>query len=270
MLGIHQAFTGLQDLIVDANAIEADTFQFFIRNNRNLRMRKFQSAEFDYFNHLLMSSNINTYVLHASYSVNPASDDEAKREHAVNMIKEDMQVLRHLGGKVKYVMHPGSAVNALRTDAFFNLADTVKRVLEYVPMNVSICLEYMAGQGTQLLSAPNEIKAIHSILRNYPQVQYCIDTAHVWTSGYDLTGTMNLLARYVGTDRIGVMHINNSATMLGSLVDRHASINAGQIPRQELLEFTKEQMKVLPNVPFILETPEASLLDDYKCLKQFC
>lgn len=270
MLGIHQSFTGLQDLIVDANEIGADTFQFFIRNNRNLKMRKFQNVEFDYFNHLLMQSDIDTYVLHASYSINPASDEDAKRANAVNMIKEDMRVLSHLGGKVKYVLHPGSAVGALRTTAFFNLVDTINQIIKYVPLNVSICLEYMAGQGTQLICTPNEVKAIHSMLRNYPQVQYCFDTAHVYESGYDLDTAMGLLELEVGLSRIGVMHINNSATVKGSHVDRHAPINNGKIPSAELVDFTRKYTRMLPDVPFILETPADSLIDDYKYLKQFC
>ena len=44
----------------------------------------------------------------------------------------------------------------------------------------------------------------------------------------------------------------------------------GKIPSEELVDFTRKYMRMLPDVPFILETPADSLIDDYKYLKQFC
>ena len=64
------------------------------------------------------------------------------------------------------------------------------------------------------------------------------------------------------------MHINNSATVKGSHVDRHAPINSGKIPSEELVDFTRKYTRMLPDVPFILETPADSLIDDYKHLKK--
>ena len=99
-------------------------------------------------------------MLHASYAMNPASIDEDKRQNAVRIIKEDLSVLASMNGNKKYVIHPGSATDCYRTEALMQLVKTMYDVFPFVPKNTTICLEFMAGQGTQLLSSLMEIKAL--------------------------------------------------------------------------------------------------------------
>jgi deoxyribonuclease-4 len=86
----------------------------------------------------------------------------------------------------------------------------------------------------------------------------CLDTAHVFAAGYDLVndydGVWHRFADLIGYDRLGVLHLNDSAIPLGGKKDRHALIGEGQIgdePFQRIMTDPK-----LRGVPKILETPK--------------
>ena len=119
MLGIHQTFDGIQGLIFDALSLGADTFQFFVRNNRNLKMRQFHVMDFKYFNEALENSGITTYVLHASYAMNPASIDEDKRQNAARIIKEDLSVLAGMNGNTSIIDTVSTYWNKYQTKLFW-------------------------------------------------------------------------------------------------------------------------------------------------------
>lgn len=267
MLGIHQAFDGIQGLIFDAVSIGADTFQFFVRNNRNLKMRQFHDMEFKYFNEALENFNITTYVLHAAYAINPASIDEEKRQNAVRVIKEDMSVLARMNGIQKYVLHPGFATDCYRTEALMQLVKTMNDVIPFVPKNATICLEFMAGQGTQLLSSVMEIKALRAMFEPTAPLQICVDTCHIFGAGFPPEKTIAEFEDVTGFS-IGVIHLNNSAKPFGSHVDRHAGIydSEGKINVREL-EHIYDMYKNDKNIPIILETPEDYLESDFKILR---
>ena len=268
MLGIHQAFDGIQGLIFDALSLGADTFQFFVRNNRNLKMRQFHVMDFKYFNEALENSGITTYVLHASYAMNPASIDEEKRQNAVRVIKEDLSVLASMNGNKKYVLHPGSATDCYRTEALMQLVKTMYDVFPFVPKNTTICLEFMAGQGTQLLSSLMEIKALRTMFEPVEPLQICVDTCHMFGAGFPPEKTIAELENVTGFS-IGVIHLNNSAKPFGSNVDRHAGIydSTGKINVREL-EHIYDMYKSDKNIPIILETPEDYLESDFKILRE--
>ena len=69
---------------------------------------------------------------------------------------------------------------------------------------------------------------------DHPRVGVCLDTCHLFASGYDLdlerTGTRapsRTSTRIVGFDRLKVFHLNDSKKPLGSRVDRHEHIGKG-------------------------------------------
>src|SRR5258706_9799012 len=63
----------------------------------------------------------------------------------------------------------------------------------------------------------------------------CLDTAHMFEAGYEITSekgldwTLESVERTIGLDRVHVLHVNDSKTPLGSRVDRHEHIGRGKI-----------------------------------------
>lgn len=269
MLGIHQSLNGLQMLAMDAKDIGADTFQCFLRNNRNLKMRSNLLDELPYFETALNKAGITKYVVHAPYTINPASDDFDKRVNAMSVIHEDLKLLSKLPYIKYYVLHPGSAGDLMRTDALLNLYDVLLKATTGVDMtDTYICLETMAGQGTQLLATPFEVMGIMSMFAPTSHIMVCFDTAHVFAAGYDVEDTLKLMCDNMKLP-IGVVHLNQSMTYFGSRVDRHASITAApaNIPIEVLqhVAFRADYM----GIPTILETPSDYLLQDYRECKSW-
>ena len=90
-------------------------------------------------------------------------------------------------------------------------------------------------------------------------VAFCIDTAHCFEAGYDvstaagLKRTTALIEGSIGLDSVKVIHANDSKTPLGSRADRHEHIGEGRIGTdafRRILNHPQWRTK-----PFILETP---------------
>jgi deoxyribonuclease-4 len=88
----------------------------------------------------------------------------------------------------------------------------------------------------------------------------CIDTAHLFAAGYDISSpekaavVMRDFDRIVGTEHLCALHLNDSKTALGSRVDRHEHIGKGQIGLVGFRYFmTALELSAIPKV---LETPK--------------
>ena len=72
-------------------------------------------------------------------------------------------------------------------------------------------------------------------LDGHPRLGICLDTCHLFASGYNVTDRAvvdDLVAEIdagMGLDRLRALHVNDSATPLGSNRDRHANILEGEI-----------------------------------------
>jgi len=124
---------------------------------------------------------------------------------------------------------------------------------------------------------------INKINPNHP-FGLCIDTAHIWTSGNDISSYNNtrrwfselMDAPYIPHDRI-IIHLNDSANELGHGPDKHAPLANGHIwceykTRNELkksgiyfiIEFANQY-----RIPIILErNNNIDLVKDYKILSK--
>ncbi len=138
--------------------------------------------------------------------------------------------------------------------------DGVTAVDEHVPLLV---LENSAGGGDGMGSTVEELarilQAIDSAGGDVRRVGFCLDTAHAWAAGYEISQPeetdrlLEMLDAQVGPERVVMLHLNDSKAGLNSHLDRHEHIGAGMIgPRgmEHLLRHPR-----LAAVPYYLETP---------------
>ena len=98
-------------------------------------------------------------------------------------------------------------------------------------------------------------------MRRPERLALCLDTCHLFAAGYDIRTPRRFAAvldefdRRVGLERLVAFHLNDSRAGLGSRLDRHENIGAGQHrPRgASASSLTHPRLGALP---MILETPK--------------
>src|SRR5581483_11226004 len=125
-----------------------------------------------------------------------------------------------------------------------------------------VLLENNVGAGNTM---GGTLEALGALVRDAadPRVGVCIDTAHLWGSGYGLS-TADGAARAVeaidcalGIGRVRVLHLNDSPVPLGSRRDQHAHLGQGQIGYAGLAAFITHPG--LHGIPVVLETPDGGV-----------
>lgn len=269
LIGSHVSFKSSDQMVgsvKEAISYGANTFMFYTgapqnTNRCNLDYNLTLEAR-----NLLYENNIelNNLVIHAPYIINLANNEkEESYRFAINFLKEEINRANMLG-VVRLVLHPGSFVNLDIDTGIDNIINALNEVIDK-KQDVMICLETMAGKGSEVCSKLEELKRIIDGVKYSDKVMVCIDTCHLNDAGYDMNDFdkfLKLFDKVIGINKIAVVHVNDSKNIFGSHKDRHENIGKGNIGFNSLLNVIYD--KRLENVPKILETPYIGDSDDSK------
>lgn len=190
-------------------------------------------------------------IVHAPYIINPAS--LTKYSFSNDFLIQEIKRMNYLG--LKYlVLHPGAHTEFSVQEALDQLIDSLKYILENTN-DVVICIETMSGKGTEIGVNFEQIRYILDWVKS-DRVQVCLDTCHLWDSGYDIQNYEEFkkeLKRWNLLENVKVIHLNDSKNEIFSHRDRHANIGEGTIGTETLKKFVHD--KDFNNIPIILETP---------------
>lgn len=213
----------------------------------------------------LMQDNgidINNVVVHAPYIINLANDG-INYDFAVNFLKEEIKRTEQLGVS-NLVLHPGSHVNLGSVKGIENIINGLNLVVDS-KTNVNICLETMAGKGSEIGSSFEEIKTIIDGVKHNEKIMVCLDTCHINDAGYDISNFDAILDEFdkiIGLEKLACIHINDSKNDLGAHKDRHENFGFGTIGFDNLISIIYNPR--IKNIPKILETPYVSAENDSK------
>ena len=264
IIGSHVSFNkedGLFGTVKEALSYGENTFMFYTGAPQNTIRGKIDEAKTNKAKELMKENNIdiNDVIIHAPYIVNLANNnDEDKYAFAINFLKQELKRAESLGIK-KVVLHPGSHVGLGIETGLHNIINGLNVVLEKEEGPI-ICLETMAGKGTELGKNFEEIKTILDNVKNNNRLLVCLDTCHLNDAGYDVKNFDNLLEKFdkiIGLDKIGCIHINDSKNEKGAHKDRHENIGFGTIGFENIIKIIYNEK--LKGVPKILETPYVSI-----------
>lgn len=266
-IGSHVSFQRNEQLlgsVVEALSYGANTFMFYTGAPQNTA-RASIDLELTSLAHKLMKENnidIQKVVVHAPYIINLANDND-KYEFAIRFLKEEIARVEMLGVEL-LVLHPGSHVGLGSEKGLENIIQALNIVIDS-KTNVKICLETMAGKGSECGKTFEEIALILKGM-NYPdKVGVCLDTCHIHDAGYSLQNLEDLLTQFdniIGLSKLWVLHINDSKNEKGSHKDRHENFGIGNIGFENLMNIIKHPK--LKGIPKILETPYVSMADNLK------
>jgi deoxyribonuclease-4 len=173
-------------------------------------------------------------VVHANYLINLAAAQSMMRTRSIQAFHDEVVRAIALGADF-LVVHPGSRGEGNSEQAVATVIESVKQAAKRVSLgNLRILIENTAGMGSAVGSRLEEVSEILAGLKDVP-ADACLDTAHLFASGYDikspagLTATIDLIDTTIGLDRVPVFHVNDSKIPLGGRVDRHENIGEGKI-----------------------------------------
>jgi len=264
IIGSHVSYNsteGLVGSVLETLSYEANTFMFYTGAPQNT-IRGSIDMQLTDLAHKTMEEqgiDIKNVIVHAPYIINLANDkDEDKFNFSVNFLKQELKRTEMFGIQ-KVVLHPGSHVGLGTERGIKNIIRALNLVLDSENGPI-ICLETMAGKGTEIGVTFEELNEIIMGVKYKNRIMVCLDTCHIFDAGYDLSDFDKILDEFdsvIGISKIGCIHINDSKNVLGSHKDRHENIGLGQIGFDNLIKIIYHDK--LKEVPKILETPYVSI-----------
>ena len=256
-LGAHLSSSGgFYKMGKAALAMDANTFQCFVRNPRGARAKAVKPDDLEKLRVLMEENAFGPIVAHAPYIMNPCSKDEGIRELAGRMIAEDLALMEYLPGNY-YNFHPGSHVGQGVETGCRQIADMLDAVVT-PELKTTVLLETMAGKGSEIGGRFEELRRILDLASCGDLLGVCLDTCHVSDGGYDIAGNLDGVLeefdRVIGLTRLKAIHINDSMNPLGAHKDRHAKIGEGTLGTDAIVRVITHPS--LKHLPFLLETPD--------------
>lgn len=181
-------------------------------------------------------------VAHSRFVPSLASSDEVRRARSVELLRRELALATGLGAEA-YVLHAGAfSPEGTAADGIKLCAASIAAAAPAMP----VLIENVPGGGRRLGGTLEELRVLIEGARAAGvDAHACLDTAHAWAAGYDLSSAeaaLKFLARVhrvLGADNVRAFHLNDSRALLGSHVENHASWGEGFLreePLRALLE----------------------------------
>ena len=266
IIGSHVSFkkdTQMLGSVEETLKYNANTFMFYTGAPQNTARIPINNELTNKALELMKENNIDikNVVVHAPYIINLANANNF--DFNVRFLKEEISRVESLGVD-KLVLHPGSHVGQGVEIGIKNIIDSLNVSLTD-NTKVTICLETMAGKGSEVGKSFEEIKAIIDGVKYKDKIGVCMDTCHLNDAGYDLSNFDAILEEFdkiIGLNYLKVIHINDSKNLMGAHKDRHDNIGIGNIGFDNLIKIIYHDK--LKGIPKILETPYVEQNPPYK------
>ncbi|MCP3967344.1 MAG: deoxyribonuclease IV [Lentisphaerae bacterium] len=260
IIGAHVSISGgVENAPLNAAAIGAKGFAMFTKNQRqwfakpltdeNISQFKANCAKFGYKPEMILP--------HDSYLINLGQPDPKKLEKSRNSFVEEIHRCMQLGLD-RLNFHPGSHLKTIpEEECLDRIAESIN-IAHSETEGVIAVIENTAGQGSNVGYCFEHLARIIDGVKDKSRVGVCIDTCHAFASGYDLSTdegydwTWKLFEKLIGFQYLKGMHINGSKSKLGSRVDRHHSLQQGELG-EHLFERLMNDSR-MDNIPLMLET----------------
>lgn len=271
--GFHVSIAGgISNSVNNAKKKGCTAFQIFSRNPRGWAAKPVTSDEAQLFRSKLDASGIekNSVVVHMPYLPNLSGPDGEFYQKSVQTLTEEMHRCKAL--EIPYlVIHLGSHMGRGSECGVNQLVKAITSARSKYGTGLTVLLENSAGQKNSIGSTFEELRLILDRLGNSKEFGVCIDTCHLFASGYDLRShaeveiTVKKFKDIIGLKRLKIVHVNDSKGRLGSNLDRHEHIGLGMIGIKGIAAFLNT--REIRGLPIIMETPIDKRRGDEENLK---
>lgn len=273
LLGSHIPTIGGPACAIDrAVAIGCTAMQIFVKNNMQWFAKPLSEDVVTAFTQHPLRSRLKSVIAHAGYLINLAAKKSENHEKSLRSLAEELVRCDQLNIPF-LVLHPGSHLGAGVETGIACVIESLNHLHHELPqVKTKIALETTAGQGSCLGAHFEELAAILERVRAPERLCICLDTAHVFAAGYDLSAkngaqkVFKTLDEILGLEQLCALHLNESKAALGSRVDRHENLGQGKIGLDAFRWIM--QTSEFASIPKILETPKSKdLVEDVAAMK---
>lgn len=273
--GAHVSIAGgVFNAPANAAAVGCEVFQIFTRSPQGGPAPKLTKEVLEQFQSELKKHHQAAVYVHAPYYLNLANPKKQIRANTARIVREDLERASLLGAK-GVMFHIGSARDVELEQAQQWVIEGLDKILDGYTGRAKLLIENSAGAGMIMGDTFDEIGLFIKSTKSGKKIGVCLDTQHMFASGYDLrthaavNKTLKEFDQLVGLDRLMLIHANDSKTELGSHKDRHEHIGHGKIGKAGFETLIKHPE--LKQIDLILETPykpEGGLIKDLQLLKK--
>ncbi|MEI7958153.1 MAG: deoxyribonuclease IV [Verrucomicrobiota bacterium] len=274
LIGAHMSIAGGVALAIDrALSVGCTAMQIFVKSNMQwFAAAPFAEADLKAFHEHPRRAELRAVFGHSGYMINLAAANPEFAEKSRRALTEELTRADQLGLPF-LVLHPGAHMGAGEAEGLAKIVAGLDAVFEALPqVKTRVALETMAGQGSSLGHTFEQLAWILEHSAHPDRLCVCVDTAHLFAAGYDISTeegaaeTFERFDRIIGLDRLAAIHCNDSKTALGSRVDRHEHLGKGKIGLAPFRFLMRDPR--FTAIPKVLETPkEKALAEDLENLE---
>jgi deoxyribonuclease IV len=251
---------GIKGSVERAVEIGADAVQLFAQSPRAWRFPEHDPADLAAFRTRREEAGLGGAFIHALYLLNLASENPDFYDKSTTTLRLTVETASAIAAD-GVCFHTGSHFGGGLEGSLERVAAALEPALEACAGPTWLLIENTAGSGGTIGRSVEELATIVNRLDGHPRLGLCLDSCHLYASGYDVTDRNELdrlleeVDAKIGLDRLRLLHINDSKAPLGSNRDRHDGVLAGLMGEQLGVFVGHPQLQGLPAV---IETGAAS------------
>ncbi len=264
----------LNDTIKKIVDNHGNALQIFASNPRSSKITSLNPI---FFSNTIIPDNFKL-IIHNPYTINLATPTilnkrqiDLKDCYWIKLILNELMIANSLNA-IGCIVHTGKSLKNGIIDGIENMKIAIDYIIDEIikhKWNSKLILETASGQGTELLSNYQDFLDFYNSFNQIQKKHFkiCIDTCHVWASGYELKEIFDLTILNKNIQDILIIHANNSKNPKKSHLDRHEIITDGYIPLNDLINFIKEITKINSNIIVITEKPGNNIEYEFNLFK---
>ncbi|AEX85678.1 endonuclease IV [Marinitoga sp. 1135] len=261
-IGAHMSTSkGFRKVPEDTINIGGNTFQIFSHSPRTWKVKQPDEKDVEKFKYEMIKNNIafEDVLVHSGYLINLASHKDENWQKSINLMIEEIKVTAKLG--IKYFnVHPGSHLGKGDEYGYDRIAKALDIIFNEVKdLDIYILLENVAKKGGNIGWKIEQLGEIINRTSFKDRIGMTYDTCHGFDSNYDIRNKdgvralLDEIEKYLGLDKLKMIHLNDSKFPLGAGKDRHEFIGKGEIGIEGFKTFFS--FEEILKIPMHLETP---------------
>jgi deoxyribonuclease IV len=259
LFGAHVSSAGGIDTAIDrVEALGGDAVQVFTQSPRAWRYPNHKPEAIERFHQRRKEAGVKSVVCHATYLINLAATDDEIYAKSVKALKETTATAEAIGAD-GVIFHVGSHLGRGFDEALHQVIPALEIACgERDEDPTWLLLENSAGHQGTIGVTIEELARIIDELGRPERIGICLDTCHLFASGYEIRtpegveAVLDEVDERIGLERLRCLHVNDSKLPFDSRRDRHENLPDGEIGDKLAVILGAPRLQQLPA---ILETP---------------